>query len=102
MTFDDPNFPKPWDHHKYIEVAQNNILNFHSAPFCWRIGVPLLVKLLPFNIFWNFLIISFMGVWFTGVVTYYLAKILFLTRTYSFLAMIMFYSLGWAYKLGVI
>jgi hypothetical protein len=43
-----------------------------------------------------------MGVWFTGVVTYYLAKILFLTRTYSFLAMIMFYSLGWAYKLGVI
>jgi len=98
MTYDDPNFPKPWDHHKYIFMAQNSLFNFHIAPFCWRIGVPLLVKLLPFDIIVNFLIISFTGIWFTGVVVYYAARELFLTKTYAISAMLMFFSLGWATK----
>jgi hypothetical protein len=30
------DFIKPWDHHKYIFMAQHP-MQFHIAPFCWRI-----------------------------------------------------------------
>ena len=98
MTYDDPYFPRSWDHHKYIHMAEGNPFDFHIAPFCWRIGLPLLVKTLPFPLHWNFLIIAFISVWMIGVVVYYIVKALDYPKVYSFIAMLMFFSLGVATK----
>lgn len=94
-----PNYPKPWDHHKYVWMATENPLDFHIAPFCWRILVPALAKALPFDLEWSFFLISFAGVWMTGVAVYSLALQLFPSPPYGFVAMLIWVSLGWAGKL---
>lgn len=94
-----PNYPKPWDHHKYIWMATNDPLDFHIAPFCWRILVPTLAKVLPFDLEWSFFLIAFVGVWMTGVVVYSLGLRWFPSPLFGLVAMLMFFSLGWAGKL---
>lgn len=94
-----PNFPKPWDHHKYIWMATDNPLDFHVAPFCWRILVPGLAKVLPFDLEWSFFVIAFAGVWMTGVAVYFLALQWFPSPPYGLVALLTFFSLGWAGKL---
>lgn len=98
MTSGHPDFSKPWDHHKYIEMAVRDPLDFHIAPFCWRILVPLLAKILPFSLEWSFLLISFTGIWLTGVTMYYIAKQFFSVTSYAAIGLITFFSLGWATK----
>ncbi len=98
MTYDDPFFPRMWDHHKYIYMAEGNPFDFHIAPFCWRVGLPLLAKALPFELQCNFLIIAFISVWMTGVVVYYLGKRFNFDKVYAYVGMLMFFSLGWATK----
>jgi len=94
-----PNYPKPWDHHKYIWMATDDPLDFHIAPFCWRVLVPALAKALPFDLEWSFFLIAFVGVWMTGVVVYHLALRLFPPPPYGLVALLMWVSLGWAGKL---
>ena len=96
LTSGHPDFSQPWDHHKYIEMAIRDPLDFHIAPFCWRILVPLLAKTLPFSLQWNFLLISFTGIWLTGVTVYYIAKRFFSVTPCAAIGLITFFSLGWA------
>lgn len=98
ITYGHPNFLLHWDHHKYIYMASQNPFDFHIAPFCWRIINPLFAKLLPFDLQWNFLIITFLSIWITGVAIYYLVKIFNFSKEFAFLGMFMFFSLGWATK----
>ncbi len=98
MTEDHPTFKKRWDHHTYIQMAVNRPFDFYWAPYCWRIAVPLLAKALPFELQSNFLILSVLGVWVTGVATYYLARALGFTRALALVGMLLFFSLGWATK----
>lgn len=67
-------FRPPIDHHKYIYMAQHNPFEFHIAPFCWRVLVPLLAKILPFSLQTNFLLIAVVSIWLTAVVTYALCR----------------------------
>jgi hypothetical protein len=94
-----PNYPKPWDHHKYIWMATDDPLDFHVAPFCWRVLVPALAKALPFDLEWSFFLIAFAGVWMTGVVVYCLALRWLSSPSYGLVALLMWVSLGWAGKL---
>lgn len=96
MTSAHPDFSKPWDHHKYIEMASRDPLDFHIAPFCWRILVPLLARSLPFSLPWSFLLISFSGIWLTGVAMYYIARHFFSATAHAALGLVTFFSLGWA------
>lgn len=41
----DPEFALPMDHHKYIAMAQQDLGSFRIAPFCWRIGMPSLARM---------------------------------------------------------
>jgi len=101
LIYDHPSFIKPWDHHKYIHMASSNPLDFHIAPFCWRIAKPLLASLLPFDLQWNFLMINFISIWMTGVTVYYLVKKANFPRVYALTGMLMFFALGWAAKFAL-
>jgi hypothetical protein len=101
MTTDHPDFPMPWDHHKYLWMAAENPLGFHIAPFCWRVLVPCLARSLPFGLQWSFLLIAFAGVSMTGAIIYSLARELFAASSFGFIAMLMYFSLGWAGKFAL-
>ncbi len=97
MIYSHPFFVEPWDHHKYIEMAKHPF-TFHIAPFCWRILVPLIAFILPFELQTNFILITFFSIWFTGIIIYYLLREYRFDRKLSFLGVMIFFSLGWATK----
>lgn len=97
IIYSHPFFVEPWDHHKYIEMARHPF-TFHIAPFCWRILVPLIAFILPFELQTNFMLITFFSIWFTAIVIYYLLKQLKFDYKLSFLGVIIYFSLGWVIK----
>jgi hypothetical protein len=98
LTYSNPDFRQPWDHHKYIRMAQGNPFDFHIAPYCWRVVTPLLAKVLPFSLEWNFFFISFLSILMTGVVVYYMARALEFSRELAFVGMLLFFALGYSTK----
>jgi len=101
LTPSNPEFDQPWDHHKYIYMAEQDPLDFHIAPFCWRILNPLLAKWLPFDLQSNFLLITFTGIWITGVAVFFLANRFTNSVAFGFVGMLIYFSLGWAVKYGL-
>lgn len=87
LTPGHPDFSEPWDHHKYIHMATESPVGFHIAPFCRRIFVPALAKLLPFGLQCNFFLIAFVSICLTGVTVYYLAKKSTSSLVYGFIGM---------------
>ena len=61
MDYSHPHFKNIWNHHKYLWMAKNNPFDFHIAPFCWKVFVPTLEKILPFGVENNFKLIFFVG-----------------------------------------
>lgn len=95
MDYNHPHFKNPWDHHKYLWMAVNN-LDFHIAPFCWRIFVPFLASLLPFEISINFQLIALISVILTGFFIFKIGTIVFDNFYQSLSMMIAYFSLGFA------
>jgi hypothetical protein len=93
-----PDFSRSWDHHKYIWMATHNPFGFHVAPFCWRVGAPLLAKTLPFGVERSFSIITFVALWLTGVVVFYIARAFAFARWRALAGMLLFFVLGWAVR----
>ena len=62
LTADHPWFSEPWDHHKYIYMATHGLFELRVAPFCWRIGLPTLVKALPLPVEAAFMLVAFSSV----------------------------------------
>lgn len=89
-----PDFDKPEDHHKYIHMAQKGPFQFHIAPYCWRVTVPLLASWLPFELSSNFSAISFFGVWSAGVGIWYLVKAIGYGAALRFFALFLYYSIS--------
>ncbi|MBC8367138.1 hypothetical protein H8E52_06985 [bacterium] len=93
-----PNFERPWDHHKYIHMADGGAFDFRVAPFCWRVGVPLAVSVLPLEHRDSFLIIAALGILVAGLMLYYAARRYGFSPRLSAAGMLLFFSLGWASK----
>src|SRR5947209_13984306 len=74
ITPQDALFQQPWDWHKYLYMARHNPLDFHIAPFCWRFLNSLFARLLPFGVERNFLLLTLVELFLTGVLTYYALK----------------------------
>ena len=94
-----PNWDFPGDYHKYIYVAEHPLGSFHIQPTCWRIGVPLATRLLPFSTYRNFDILSVLFLALSGGVLYLWLLEIPLSPKKSLLGVLMFYSLGGASKL---
>lgn len=97
LNYSHKHFQNFWDHHKYIWMAVNN-LDFHIAPFCWRIFVPLLASLLPFEISINFKIISLLSIILTGFFVFKIGEKIFNERILSFAMMFGYFSISYASK----
>ena len=98
VTYDHPMFSHPGDWHKYIYMASHSLGSLHIAPYCWRIGEPLIAGFLPFGLQWSFLLLSATSVWLTAILMYYIAKSFNFDRPTAFMGMLLFFSLGWATK----
>lgn len=92
FTSSSPGFSLPEDHHKYIYMAQHNPLDFHIAPFCYRIVTPLLAKLLPFSLETNFFLIAFVSTWLSALLVFAICRHYKLSYSYAFIGMLLFLS----------
>src|SRR5581483_4185738 len=61
---------EPVDHWKYEYVAEHPIGSFHIQPICWRLGVPLLVRILPFSMYRNFEVVGISAFALCGLMVY--------------------------------
>lgn len=96
-----PGFTDPIDHHKYIFMAQNPF-NFFIAPFCWRVGLPLLAGILPFDIQTSFLTLTYLSVVFSGFFLFYFLRKLGFSSFYSLVGILLFYASGWIVRMPLI
>jgi hypothetical protein len=101
MTVDHPAFTRAGDHHKYVYMAEHGVWDFHVAPFCWRIGEPLIARVLPFGIQSNFRVITLASLWLTGIAMYMMVRAFGGGRAVSTFAMLAFFGVGWATKYAV-
>lgn len=97
MNYSHEHFQQPWDHHKYIWMANHN-LGFHIAPFCWRIFVPFLASILPFELLINFKLITLISVTLTGFLVYKIGSLIFADKILSLSIMLAYFSISWATK----
>ena len=93
-AFADPG----WDRHLYIEMARTNPLDFHLAPFGWRVLVPSLAALSPFSLQASFLAVTVFAAWAIGPVLYELFRTARFSHTWALVGEALFYTVGWATK----
>lgn len=92
----------PYDHHKYLYMAEHPVGSFHIQPFCWRIGNPFLAGRLPFSTLRNFQILTLTFLAATGVLLYYWLRLIPFRPAESILGVLLFFSYGAATKLLMI
>ncbi|MEO8612383.1 MAG: hypothetical protein ABI690_31095 [Chloroflexota bacterium] len=94
MTYTHPDFNQDWDHHVYIAMAEGISV---EAPFAYRVLTPWLASHLPFDLQFNFFLITFLALWGTGIVLYYLIGRWLPDRAqlWGLVGMVAFYSLYW-------
>src|SRR5581483_9039798 len=90
---------EPVDHWKYEYVAEHPIGSFHIQPICWRLGVPLLVRILPFSMYRNFEVVGISAFALCGLMVYLWILAIPRPRTDAVLGVMMFYAMGAAVKL---
>jgi hypothetical protein len=93
-----PDYAHPWDHHKYVYMAEHGVGRFHIAPFCWRIGVPMAAGMLPFDIAWNFRTVTALSLWVAALAMYWLARASGKPPATAMFAMLTLLGVGWATK----
>lgn len=90
-AFADPG----WDRHLYIQMASNNPLDFHLAPFGWRILVPSLASLSPFGLQASFLAVTLFAAWAIGPVLHALFRAAGFAHPWALTGEALFYTVGW-------
>ena len=90
-----------WDRHLYVAMAAASPLDFHLAPFCWRILVPLLAWLSPFALQPSFFAITLVSAVSSGTLLYFLARAFGAGRPVAAAATLLFYGVGWATRFQV-
>jgi len=91
----------PIDFHKYVHMVRAPLGSFHVAPFCWRIGAPLLAKLLPFDPLQSLLMLAVISVLATGMLVYATACRLGFSHATSIIGMLLYFSIGFAAKMAI-
>ena len=94
-----PHFAQPWDHQHYIQMAKQNFGTYTFPHFSYRVLNPWLAKQLPFNLETNFFTLSFIFIWLTSLLMFYITERLYPdSETYAWLGLFLFFALGWASK----
>ncbi len=93
-----PMYTWPIDHHKYIFMATTNPLDFHVAPYCWRILVPFLARLMPLPLGAAFLAIAATAIALTRVAAYSTGHLVSGRRAAGWASLGLYFGLAWATK----
>jgi len=101
LTFADPAFALPADHHIYRSMAEHAVGSFHVAPWCWRLLGPAIAGALPVPTASAFQILTFGGLLVAAVATYATARVLGFGTMLSAVGVLLFLSLGYAVKFNV-
>lgn len=89
------NWLRPWDHRKYLFMAEHPF-SLRLAPFSWRLLGPWLAGLLPVAPLVAFRSIAFVSIWLTAVVLHVLLRRQGHPPHLAAGGMLAFLSVGWA------
>ncbi len=78
----------------YIAMAEQPLVQ-HPTPYCYRVLVPTLARLLPLDLTTSFFALTFFFMVGTGVLVYYLLREMGMDRFISLLGLPLFYGLNW-------
>lgn len=95
----DPAWAMPYDHHKYIYMAEHPLGSFHIAPTDTRVAVPFLVSILPFSRLTGFQVQAVFFLVCAAVLLYYVLLAAGYDEIEALLGVLMFWSYGAATKL---
>jgi hypothetical protein len=98
VTRMDEIFRQPYDHHKYIYMAQHNPLDFHIAPFSWRFLNPFFASVMPFGLDTNFLALMLIEILLTAVMVYFMLKAAGFGQLVSLTGLFLYWGLTQATK----
>lgn len=90
-----------WDRHLYIAMAEARPFDFHLAPFCWRILVPLLAWLSPFALQESFFAVTLMSAIASGTLLAFLVRSFGAPRPIAIAAIVLFFGVGWGTRFHV-
>ncbi|MCC6387370.1 MAG: hypothetical protein IT302_08315 [Dehalococcoidia bacterium] len=86
-----------WDRHLYRTMADRTPLDFHLAPYCWRVLVPAIAWAVPFGQQWVFLAVSMAAVAAAGAAVFALVDARY-DRARALAALFIFLGMGWGPK----
>jgi len=89
-----PNWSRPWDHQKYLFMAEHPF-ELRLAPFSWRILGPFVAGLLPFGLAASFRLVAVASVAGTAVVLFVLLRRRGHAPHLALAGMLAFLSIGW-------
>jgi hypothetical protein len=96
LRMTDPAFHNVGDDHVYLFMASHKLGYFHIAPFSWRILVPELVHVLPFQPETAFEIIALTATMVTGAAVFMILRQWRFTRSYAIAGLLLFFSMSYA------
>ncbi|NIM18830.1 MAG: hypothetical protein GTO64_01060 [Candidatus Latescibacteria bacterium] len=88
------------DHLEYIDMARSPA-EAHSPPYCYRLLVPAIARLLPFDLAVSFYMLTLLFITGAGILLYYLLGEMGENGFYSLIGVCLFYSLNWGVKFAV-
>lgn len=101
LTVGSAGFAGVGDDHVYRFMTAHPVGSFHIAPFCWRIGVPALVRYLPVRPQTGYQAVALVSVSVTGVLVYLIARRWGFARWLSLLGLLLFFSFAYATKFNL-
>ena len=90
-----PNWTRPWDHQKYLLMAEQPF-ELRIAPFSWRVLGPLLSWVLPFPTTTSARVVGFVALWATAVAVFVLLRRLGFDDLAAGAGMLLLLTVGWA------
>ncbi len=92
VTMSHSGFLEPIDRHKYIFMVEHGPAALGIPPFCYRVGMPFLVGLLPWSTQLGFQIVTSLGLILSAVSIFAIAETLAGDRRAAWVAMGLFFA----------
>jgi hypothetical protein len=100
LTTGHPAFSLGGDHTAYIAMAEAPG-EAHASPYCYRVLMPFIARILPFGLQTSFYMLTLIFITGTGVLMYYLLRTSGEGVFFSFMGIVLFYSLNWGAKFAL-
>jgi hypothetical protein len=101
LTVGSHGFRGTGDDHVYLYMTTHPVGSFHIAPWCWRIGIPALVRYLPVSPQAGYEAVALTSVAVTGLLVYLIARTWGCARWLSLAGLLLFFSFGYAAKFNL-